>query len=94
METLKKDAERHETQNVSEKLIKDLINSVGLLPEFIIEPLKKYIKEEVTYRLAQEVDFLAEKKIEVSSKRHTLHHIIIMALLLTSIVTMIIVKYF
>ena len=76
----------------SDELIKDLTRSVSLLPEFIIEPIKDYIKQEVTYRIAEEVDFLIEKKIDPSYKRQSFQHFLIMGLLLMTIVTLLLVK--
>jgi len=76
----------------ADELVKDLVKSVGLIPEFVIEPLKDYIKKEVTYRMAQEFDHLIEKKLEPSFKRELIHHIILMVLLLLLIVTILFIK--
>ncbi len=80
------------TSKIDEEIIKDLTKSVGLLPEFIIEPLKDYIKQEVTYRMAEEFDFLIEKKIEPINKANSMQHFIIMVLIGMMIITLLIVK--
>jgi hypothetical protein len=77
----------------SDELIRELTNSVALLPDFIIEPLKEYIKEEVTYRFAQEMDYLIEKKIEPYNKTSTIQRLIIMFLLLMLITVVLISKF-
>lgn len=76
-----------------EEHIKDLIKSVGLLPEFIIEPIKEYIKEEVTHRMAQEFDYITENKLEPLNKKQSTQHLIIMFLLLMVIITVLIAKF-
>ena len=84
---------KEKTDKSQEELIQELTKSVALLPEFIIDPLKDYIKEEVTYRFSQEIDFLIEQKLEPNNKRHVLHHLIIMGLLLMLIITVLVVKF-
>lgn len=75
-----------------DEALDELVKAVGLLPDFVIEPLKTYIKEEVTYRLAQEMDFLIHKKVEPNHRQHTIHHLVIMGLLLMLIITVLLAR--
>ncbi len=91
IEQVKKES-RELADKSQEELVKELTESVALLPDFIVEPLKDYIKEEVTYRFAQEIDFLVEKKIDPYYKKHSFQHLIIMGLLLMLIITVLVAK--
>ncbi len=83
---------QQETQK-TEPSIKDLTKSIALLPDFIIDPLKDYIREEISYGVSVEVERIVQKKIAPEQKKLSVQHLLIMFLLVGLLVILVLDRF-